>query len=344
MQKMDKYSPRQLCALLWTALAAPLVTVASAVSWPWVLAALAAAGLLYYSIGILARKLPSGLGAAPLLREAWGKGARWLGLLSWAWLTLAAALAASMAVTAFPQDNAYPLIPLVLLILAAVAAAEGSAAACRFGATLFLAVAPLLALVLAFGAFGVEWEHLIPAGEPRDALAPLAVLALPGAAFFFRDGLTGRETPWKRWFFLLAALALAVSTVTVGFLGLPLARASANAFWYMSRSISVLGVMERFEAVISAFLAISFCTLLGFLLTAAQKTLCCAAPNATPKAAVWVTAAAAGLGLWVVPRVPEWAFLVGNLLFWGVFPLATLLVVHWKKIRKKAKKALTNGE
>lgn len=341
---MDKYSPRQLCALLWTSLAAPLVTVAAAVSWPWVLAAAAAAALLLYSIYALARRLPQGLGAAPLLREAWGPAARWLGLLSWAWFAAAAALAASMAVTAFPQDNAFPLIPLVLLILAAVAAGEGSAAACRFGATLFLAVAPLLALVLAFGAFGVELEHLSPAGKAGDAAAPLAVLLLPGAAFYVRDGLTGRETPWKRWFLLAAGLAAAVSVVCVGFLGLPLAEASANAFWYMSRSISVLGVMERFEAVISAFLAISFCTLLAFLLTAAQKALSSAAPKAAPKTAVWVTAAAAGAGLWVIPRVPEWAFIVGNLLFWGVVPIATLLVVSRKKFRKNSKNVLTNED
>ena len=340
--QMDKYSPRQLCALLWTALAAPLVTVCSAVSWPWVLAAAAAAALLFYSISILARNLPAGLGAAPLFRMAWGRGARWVGLLSWAWLTGAASLAASMAVTAFPQDNAFPLIPAVLLILAAVAASEGSAAACRFGATLFLAVAPLLALVLAFGAFGVEWDHLIPAGEARDALAPFTALLLPGAAFFLRDGLTGRGTPWRRWFLLAVGLGAAVSVVCVGFLGLPLAEASANAFWYMSRSISVLGVMENFEAVISAFLAISFCSLLSFLLTAAQKALSAATPEALPKAAVWVTTAAAALGLWVVPRVPEWVWIVGNLLFWGFLPIVTLLVVHWKKIRKNSKNVLTN--
>ena len=335
--QMDKYSPRQLCALLWTALAAPLVTVCSAVGWPWILAAAAVAAAVIWPIYRLASQMPQGLGASALFREAWGKLGPWAALLAWAWFVGAAALAASMAVTAFPQDNAFPLIPLVLLILAAVAASEGSAAACRFGATLFLAVAPLLALVLAFGAFGVEWDHLAPAGEPLDAVAPLAVLLLPGAAFYVRDGLTGRGTPWKRWFLLAAALAVAVSVVCVGFLGLPLAEASANAFWYMSRSISVLGVMERFEAVISAFLAISFCTLLAFLLTAGQKALSCAAEKATPKAAVWVTAAAAGGGLWVVPKVPEWVWIVGNLLFWGVLPTVTLLVVYRKKFRKIAK-------
>lgn len=331
---MDSYSPRQLCALLAAALAAPLVTVCSAVSWPWVALGAAAAAIplfyIYRSMGPTA--LPGGLGPAELLRAVWGKmGGKWMALLSWMWLVLLASLAASMAVTAFPRDNAFPLIPLVLLILASVASSQGAAATCRFGATLFLAVAPMISLVLAFGAIDVEVQALGPDGTARECLGPFTVLLVPAAAFYLRDGLTQRKTAWFRWYLLIAGAGVAVSLVCVGALGLPLAQASSNAFWLMSRSISVLGIMERFEAVISALLSISFCCLLAFLLAAARRAVTCAAPDAPAHKTVWGSAALAGAFLWLVPSIPNWSWIVGNLFFLAVVPATTLFLAALKK-------------
>lgn len=330
----DNYSPRQLCALLWASLCAPLVTVCSDISWPWVLLGAAGAGVVLLPLGAAARGIPDGQGAADLLEQAWGRAGKGAALLSWGWLVLGTGLAASMAVTAFPREQAFPLIPLVLLLLAAVPAAKGPAAACRFGATLFLAVAPMMLLVLLFGLSDVQMSNLSPAGRTADAVVPMSALLVPGAAFFLRDRLVSRPTPWFRWLLLAAALAAAVSVVCVGGLGLPLAQASTNAFWLMSRSISVLGVMERFESVVAAFMAVSFCCLCTFLLSAGQRALCGAAGKCTEPVAAWTTAAAAAAALWVVPRLPAWAWFVGNLLFWGCLPLATLSVVLYKKNKK----------
>lgn len=331
---MDRYSPRQLCALLAAALAAPLVTVCSAVTWPWVLlgAAVAAIPLFYIYRSMGPTALPQGLGPAELLTTAWGKMlGKWLALASWLWLVLTAALTASMAVTAFPRDNAFPLIPMLLLILAAVASSQGAAATCRFGATLFLAVAPMISLVLAFGTTDVELRALRPDGTAMESLGPLTVLLIPAAAFYLRDGLTQRKTAWFRWYLLIAGAGVAVSLVCVGALGLPLAQASSNAFWLMSRSISVLGVMERFEVVISALLSISFCCLLAFLLAAARQALTCAAPNAPAHKTVWGGAALAAAFLWLVPSVPNWGWIVGNLAVLAIVPATTLFLVELKK-------------
>ena len=331
---MNSYSPRQLCALLAAALAAPLVTVCSAVSWPWVLLGTAAAAIplfyIYNHMGPTA--LPSGIGPQELLETAWGKrGGKWLALLSWIWLVLLAALAASMAVTAFPQDNAFPVIPLTLLALAAVASCQGAAATCRFGATLFLAVAPMISLVLAFGTTDMELQALRPGGGAGESLGPLTVLLLPAAAFYLRDGLTQRKTTWFRWYLLIGGAGVAVSLVCVGALGLPLAQASSNAFWLMSRSISVLGVMERFEAVISALLSISFCCLLAYLLAAGRKALTCAATGAPAHKTVWGSAALAGALLWAIPSIPNWAWIVGNVFFLAFVPATTLFLAVSKK-------------
>ena len=52
--------------------------------------------------------------------------------LYWAWLLLTIGLAANMSAGAFPQDQSLPLIPLTLVLLAALVAAKGPGAACRF--------------------------------------------------------------------------------------------------------------------------------------------------------------------------------------------------------------------
>ncbi len=335
----DEYSPRQLCALLVTALSAPLAVVCSAVGWVWTLAAVGVAALFYLYIGAMARLTPPGMGYAALLKETFGaRAGAVLAAAYWIWLALSAARAARMAETAFPLDRAFPLIPLALLLLAALVAAKDTAAACRFGGVLFLFVAALLGFTLVFGAGDVRWENLRPAGEARDLCAPLAILLTPASALFLRDGLNGQKRRYARWFLLAAALAAALSVVCVGALGEPLARASVNAFWLMSRSVSVLGVMERFEALISALLSLGFCCLLVLLLCAARRAARAAAQALTGPGAAWLSAAAAAAVLWPVSLVPDRLFLVGTAIFWGIMPGMTLGIAGGKKFRKREKK------
>ncbi len=337
---MDEFSPRQLCALLLTALSAPLAIVCASVSWVWILAAAVLAGLFYLYIVGVSRKLPKGLGYAELLQAAWG---RWAGaalaVLYWAWLVLSAARAARMAELAFPQDRAFPLIPLVLLLLAALVAARSTATACRFGGVLFLFVAALQGFTLIFGAAGIELENLAPAGDRMETLRPLAVLLLPVAGLFLRDRLDGQRGHYLRWYLLAAGLALAAGIVCTGSLGLPLAKATPDAFWLMSRSISVFGVMERFEALISGLLSLGFCCLLTLLLLSARKALCSMVPELALPAAVWIGTAATVGALWIVPVLPERFWFGGALVFWVTLPLWTLGSV-WIKEGRGMKKGL----
>lgn len=334
----DEFTPRQLCALLAASLSAPLALVCAAVSWPWVLlgAGLAGAILLYYLY--VYRRLPPRIGYAQLVRAAWGGGGPWILGLYWVWTTLSCGLIAAETVRAFPADDAFPLIPLVLLLLAALTAGRGAAAVCRFGATLFLTVAALTAGALGFGAREIQWAHLRPAGAPGEAVAVLTVLLLPAAGGFLRERMAPGRTGWGRWFAAAAGLGVAVSLVCVGSLGLALARRSENAFWLMSRSLSIFGVMERFEAVISALLAISACCLLTLLLRVAATALQALRPAGKEQAAVWLTAAVAAAAIWGAKWAPAWVWPAGNLLFWGVGPVATLGVVAQKNLKNLQKK------
>lgn len=336
----DEFSPRQLLALLVTALSAPLAIVCSGTGWRWVLAALVLAGGFYLYIVYAARGLPRGLGYAGMLARAYGG---WTGKLLaglyWLWLVLAAARAGRMAELAFPGDRAFPLIPVVLLAVAALTAGKSTASVCRFGGVLYLFVGALLVFTLVFGASDVELQNLRPAGQPSELLGPLGVLLLPAVGLFLLDRMDGSRGRCGRWYLLAAGLAAAVSLVCTGALSLPLAKQSANPFWLMSRSISVLGVMERFEALISALLSLGFCCLLALLLLAGRKAFRGARPSAAISLAAWLTAGVSAALLWAVPLIPNSFYLYGDLLFWGLLPILTLGIVSAKKSEKNEKSA-----
>lgn len=331
----DDYSARQLCALVATALIAPIVTFCADVSWQWVLLALGAAGLYYIYVLWAVGPIAPHVGYGRMLFLCFGRvGARMLLTLYWLWLLLSLGLAARLSAAAFPQDHGVPLIPLVLVALAALVAAKDSGAVCRFGSVLLLFVAALVAFNLAFAAADVEPKNLLPAGNPGDGSAPLAVFLLPTASLFLRDRMDSRNTSYTRWYALMAVLALAVSLICVGALGLPLAQKSRHAFWLVSRSISVLGVMERFEAAISALLSISFCCLLAYFLTLSVKTAQSVVPLIGNQVAAWTNALLGFGAIWLAPLLPRWVWLAGSGLFWVLLPAITLGVVRGKKFVK----------
>lgn len=335
----DEFSPRQLLALLATALSAPLAVVCSGTAWRWVLAAAALAGCFYLYIVYAARSLPRGLGYAGMLTRAYG---RWLGRgiagVYWLWLALSAARAGRLAELAFPETRAFPMIPLALLAVAALTASKSTASVCRFGGVLYLFVTALLIFTLAFGAANVEPHNLLPAGKPSDLLGPLGVLLLPAVGLFLLDRMDGNRGKCGRWYLLTAGLAAALSLVCTGALSLPLAKRAANPFWLMSRSISALGVMERFEALISALLSLGFCCLLTLLLLAGRKAFRCARPGAPSRAAAWATAGAAVILLWAAPVIPNSFYLFGDLIFWVLLPVLTLGIVSRRNLKKLEKR------
>lgn len=335
----DEFSPRQFLALLTTAVSAPLAIVCSGAGWRWVLIALALAGCFYLYMAYAVREIPRGLGYTGMLMRVYGiRMGRIMSGVYWLWLVLAAARAGRMAELAFPGDRAFPMIPLTLLLVAALTARKSTASVCRFGGVLYLFVAALLAFTLIFGTANVELQNLRAAGEPSEMLGPAGVLLLPAVGLFLLDRMDGSRGQVWRWYLLVAGLAVTLSLVCTGSLSLPLAKQSDNPFWLMSRSISVLGVMERFEALISALLALGFCCLLALLILAGRKAFRCAWPTKSHLAA-WITAGASAAIIWIVGAIPKTANMLGDVIFWGIVPIVTLWVVlkgGGKKIGEKA--------
>lgn len=258
MIRRDRISARQLGSLALTASGLPVFRLCCRVSWPWVLLGGGAAALLLSALTWRFRR--SGAG------ERLPRGAAGAVLLPL--LTAGALLAAWESSFAFPETAGNLLAAALVLGLAAAAARIGTAAACRCAGILLGVTGALYGTVLLFSLPQLRPERLLPAGTPADALRVFAAMLPPGAALCLRGSLEEdqRLPLWPWWSALCAALA--ASLVTGGILSPALAR-EPEAFRTLSRGVSVLGVIRRFEALVNGALLMSGFCLCALLLSAA---------------------------------------------------------------------------
>ena len=111
-----------------------------------------------------------------------------------------------------------------------------------------------------------------------------------------------------------------VSLLTAGVLSPAVATNIQGAFFEMIRGISILGVAERFEAVVAAAMTLGWFCLLSLLLTAAGhlgETL----HQGWGRPTVWLTALLAAAGQAWAREVSPWFSALGALVFWCLLPL-----------------------
>ena len=93
-----------------------------------------------------------------------------------------------------------------------------------------------------------------------EAARMLAVIVLPTAALFLREGEDGKG---KRAWWLLGVMAAgpaAMALAASGRLSPQVVQAEKLPFYMLTKSLSILSVMERFEPVLSVALLIGmFC-------------------------------------------------------------------------------------
>ena len=111
-----------------------------------------------------------------------------------------------------------------------------------------------------------------------------------------------------------------MSLLTAGVLSPAVATNIQGAFFEMIRGISILGVAERFEAVVAAAMTLGWFCLLSLLLTAAGhlgETL----HQGWGRPTVWLTALLAATGQAWAREVSPWFSALGALVFWCLLPL-----------------------
>lgn len=303
---------RQLAAWICAAASLSLAHAAGSLSWYYAAPiALAVGGILLY----IMYRAPEGGFAAVCAASCAG---RIVLVLCCTWTALMAGFAAALTAEAFPMVNGFPMIPLTVLALSAWASHHTDAVSARVGAMLLPLLAVFYVLIAVFAREEVEGQTFL---QPAFQLRPACVMLLPLGAVLLPKG-KGKIRPLG-WI-----LALAVAAAVLGLVALPW-----GSLYRAVMSVSVLGVMERFEALLCAAMAmggVCLCTLLGrAALSAIEKKRM---KKQGAETLLWVTAIA---GLALTNRQNTAVLLAGCLVFWVFLPLITLQIEISKKDEKR---------
>lgn len=313
---------RRLYALGFCAFLVPAVLHLPSAGWLWTVAASVFCALLLALLVALRRKCRRGI-AELAGRSAVGRCAL-LPVLLWNLLLLGAS--AGQLCIAYPTGNTFPLVGLLLLLLAAYAAERGEQVVLRVGAMVFFALLLFFALILGFAVpklhlawlapqTAVDWRRL------SAVLCPTVVLYLGGSEE------KGKCAPWL---ILGVAFAILCAAVTAGSLSPAAAAEEAFPFYTAAKSVSVLGAMERLEPLVSAALTAGGFCLLALVCAANGRIVAVFLPRAEKFTAI-LNFALGGAAMWLSKLLPSAVFAVGTAIFWGIFPLVTLSL----GIRKK---------
>lgn len=326
----DKLTPRQSRAWGLCALSVPAAMALAGRGWLWVLAGSAAAGGIVLFLQTLQRR--SGQSLPEQMPRAFGRrSGRLLGAAVCLWLLLAASGAAAASQIAF-EDDLGPLAPAVPLLLAALASRKGQAAAARVSGVLALCLALLYSIIALASLRHVQAAWCRPWGSAADAGLSLCLCLMP-ACLLFLDG--DGQTPRPGWSALAAAVLPGVAALLCSACLSPAWTAQLpQPLYTLTKSLSVLSVMQRFELLLSTAQLLGLVSLLTLLVCAAARTaeVCLGAGWGEKKEGAFCLLA---FGVsFLTQRLPMAVWVVGAATFWGVIPILTQVIGNIKKNEK----------
>lgn len=331
----DEFAPRRLTAWTLSALSAVMALTLAGLGWQWVLAGCASAAGYYYIVYRLCR--------APLTQaaiEAFGRtGGTVLLVLTLGWTLIAAAASAAGADMAYPEDALPWLAPACVLLLSAFGGWHGTHALSRAAGVVALLLGFLYLTVLLTAAGQAEAAWCRPWGTGDQAAKTFFALLAASAALYL-PGAGGRlRRPWGA-FAVGILVPVAAACLTSGCLSPQVTARTAAPFYAMSRSLSLLGVVERFEPVVSAALLTGLFCLTGLLTQSGAEMVHAILPRIPVRWCAVGCCALAGALIPAAKRMPQTAQAIAAGIFWGVLPVLTLSVVAIKKGGKNTKKRL----
>lgn len=284
-------------------MAAPVAHTASGSTWPVILAVGGGCLVLCF-----------------LLRKDLYQPGPWLGAARRLWAGVVAGEMLHWIAAYWPNQRLGVVGPLALLVLSAWAAGDGEERAERVGCVLFWPLILLLGAILASGLPEVKLSNLSPSWRmPERGL--ITTLLLPTFA-------CGQRTGKKAGFLAgLLAAALLASVVAMGVLS-PGAKAD-TPLYELSRSLSLLGVGERFESLAAAGMTLGYFVTMTYLLRSGERTM-------EEGKGIWISAAVAG-GLYLFNiRLNSGWIAMGSVGIWVFFPVLGMLKNKLRKSQKSA--------
>ncbi len=326
----DKLTPRQSRAWGLCALSVPAAMALAGHGWLWVLAGSAAASGIVLFLQMLQRRIGQSL-PEQMVRAFGQRGGQIVGAAVCLWLLLAASGAAAASQIAF-EDNLGPLAPAVPLLLAALASRKGQAAAARVTGVLALCLALLYSIIALASLRYVQAAWCRPWGSAADAGLSLCLCLTP-ACLLFLDG--PGQTSRPGWSALAAAVLPGAAALLCSACLSPAWTAQLpQPLYTLTKSLSVLSVMQRFELLLSTAQLLGLVSLLTLFVCAAGRTaeVCIGAGWGEKREGIFCLLA---FGVsFLTQRLPMVAWVVGAATFWGVVPILTQVIGNIKKNEK----------
>ena len=328
----DKLTPRQVRAWSLCALSVPAAMALPGCGWLWVLGGSILACALAACQQAMQRR--SGLCMRKAFTCAFGAvGGRVAAGAALLWLLFAASGTAAASQIAF-EDDLGPFLPAIPLLLAALAGQKGRLTAGRVCAVLALCLAGLYVIIAAASLRHIQPDRCRPQGVPADAALAFCLCLGPACMAFVTAGDEApRVLPGTA---AASALLPAVPAfLTAACLSPELARQEALPLLTLTKSLSVLSVMQRFELLLSVAQLLGLFALLAMLVCAAENMKDGIMTRKTPAGnGSGVFCLLAFGGSFLAYQLPIWLWAVGAAIFWGVVPILTQVIVNIKKSEK----------
>ncbi len=309
----NKIPATQLNAWLLVALIPAVFSIAGRNGWITVLLTAIIAGVLCFCV----------------LTCKHGKLPKWLCILELGWLLVFLGGLAKLSGACWIKVDAFPPIPVILLLLAALAAHRGAIQAARTGATLVWLVLPVLGIVLLAGTADIDLKWIRCELEIPDGVL-VSLLLLPCLGMY----LPRESAKASRWTaFAIGVAAVAASALMDATMGSGVASTAASSFYEFSKGVNLFGVAERFEALVACALTAGWFALFVLILCVVYHLTEKSFSQAS-KWSVWIAVAVSAGLMCILPNNNSW-MAIGALTFWGFLPVAAQGVECVKNIEKK---------
>lgn len=301
--------PSQLRAWLLVAVVPAILSVAGRNGWPAVLlSSIVCGGVCCCVLSCRLEKLP-----------------KWLCILELLWLTVFLGTIAKISAGCWVEAKGIAFIPAFLLAFSAWAANKGVHRGARIGATLLWLAVPVLGIVLLSGTADIHLKWISSELKIPDGTL-VTLLLFPCATVFLP-----KERKTLRWSgFALGLVAVVAEVLIQGTMGPEI---SGNTFYEFSKGITLLGVAERFEALVACALTAGLFVFMVLILDLISHLTEKVIPVFT-NWSTWLCALMSFGIMCILPNDDRWMVL-GGVIFWGFLPIAAQGIGGKKIIEKK---------
>lgn len=298
-------------------MAAPLAQTASGESWVTVLLT----ATICLGAGLMLWKFAG---------DALPEGAVY-NFIQWLWIAVVLGQMSHWVMACWKDYKSYEAIPLTLLVLATWAAGKGEKVSERVGSVLFWVLLIMFAAIGVSAVKDIQISNLKPElSVPEGTL--LVALLLP-CINVFQKGKNG--SAWNQG--ILWVYAVGISAITVGVLSSKVASRVQSPIYELSRSLSLLGIAERFESLVAAAMTLGYFVLNVYLLRTAG-TMAEVIKQGCYRKGVVACGILAGLALISGIKVDAILLAAGCGLLWWACPMIRfgLEKIKMKKSKKSA--------